>query len=202
MGAYFHQILTSKSNIYFFILFQLVMYIFRLGVISSLLSEPFVNGFTTAAAIHVLTSQIGDLLGLKLPKYRGYFKCIRVSKIFNYNKSSIKLNIFILLFLFNLSHKLTLNSFCFYFQTVISAFDNIKNTNFAALITSGISIVIMILNNEFLKVGLTFNYRKSLISWKLFCFYFILAQVEQSMQVSNSYRNNCNRCGHFYFQVL
>lgn len=54
------------------------MYIFRLGVISTLLSETLVNSFTTGAAVHVLLSQIKDLLGLKLPKQKGYFKLIQV----------------------------------------------------------------------------------------------------------------------------
>lgn len=58
--------------------FQIIMYIFRLGVISTLLSETLVNSFTTGAAVHVLLSQIKDLLGLKLPKQKGYFKLIQV----------------------------------------------------------------------------------------------------------------------------
>lgn len=46
---------------------QMLMWALRLGVLSALLSEALVSGFTTAAAIHVLTSQIKDLLGLSLP---------------------------------------------------------------------------------------------------------------------------------------
>ena len=57
------------------------MYVLRLGVISSLLSETLVSGFTTAAAIHVFTSQIKDLLGLKLRRHKGIFKVIYVSNI-------------------------------------------------------------------------------------------------------------------------
>ncbi|XP_043475085.1 solute carrier family 26 member 10-like isoform X1 [Leptopilina heterotoma] len=57
-------------------LMQLGMYILRLGVISSLLSETLVSGFTTAAAVHVLTSQIKDIFGLQLPKRKGLFKVI------------------------------------------------------------------------------------------------------------------------------
>ena len=56
------------------------MYVFRLGIISTLLSETFVNGFTTGAAIHVLVSQLADLLGVKLPKRKGYFKVVYVRK--------------------------------------------------------------------------------------------------------------------------
>lgn len=54
------------------------MYVFRLGVLSFLLSECLVSGFTTGAAIHVFTSQIKDLLGLDLPRIKGYFKVIKV----------------------------------------------------------------------------------------------------------------------------
>ncbi|XP_076165070.1 prestin isoform X2 [Ptiloglossa arizonensis] len=57
-------------------IYQIVMYIFHLGIISTLLSEPLVNSFTTGAAVYVLISQIKDLLGLKLPKQKGYFKLI------------------------------------------------------------------------------------------------------------------------------
>ncbi|XP_046467423.1 prestin isoform X2 [Neodiprion pinetum] len=55
---------------------QLSMHFCRLGVISTLLSDTLVSGFTTAAAIHVLTSQIKDLLGLKLPSRTGIFKIV------------------------------------------------------------------------------------------------------------------------------
>lgn len=56
------------------------MYTFRLGIVATLLSETLVNSFTTGAAVYVLISQIKDLLGLKLPKKKGYFQLIFVSK--------------------------------------------------------------------------------------------------------------------------
>ncbi|KAL0111684.1 hypothetical protein PUN28_013108 [Cardiocondyla obscurior] len=56
---------------------QLGMYVLRLGVISSLLADSLVSGFTTAAAVHVFTSQIKDLFGLSnLPRRKGAFKLI------------------------------------------------------------------------------------------------------------------------------
>ncbi|XP_031618524.1 pendrin-like isoform X3 [Contarinia nasturtii] len=45
---------------------QIAMYVLRLGIISTLLSETLVSGFTTGAAIHVFTSQVKDLLGITL----------------------------------------------------------------------------------------------------------------------------------------
>lgn len=66
----------------FLSLFQLVMYVLRLGIISSLLSETLVSGFTTGAAIHVFTSQVKDLLGIKLTPVIGNFKIILVRLMF------------------------------------------------------------------------------------------------------------------------
>lgn len=60
-------------------MWQLFMYFLHLGVASSLLSETLVSGFTTGAAIHVLTSQIKDLLGIKIQPITGYFEVLFVS---------------------------------------------------------------------------------------------------------------------------
>ncbi|CAO1408164.1 unnamed protein product [Diamesa hyperborea] len=56
--------------------FQLLMCFLRLGSLSSLLSEPLVNGFTTAAAVHVMVSQAKDLLGINVPRHKGAFKVL------------------------------------------------------------------------------------------------------------------------------
>lgn len=60
-------------------LMQLSMYVLRLGIISTLLSETLVSGFTTGAAIYVLTSQVKDLLGIRMAPQSGYFQLINVS---------------------------------------------------------------------------------------------------------------------------
>lgn len=57
-------------------IFQVSMWLFRMGAISSLLSDPLVSGFTTAASFHVLASQLKDLFGVQLPKRKGNFKVI------------------------------------------------------------------------------------------------------------------------------
>lgn len=68
------------DNVHFFVdPLQFAMYLFRLGIISSLLSEALVSGFTTGASIHVLTSQVKDLLGIKLKSIEGNFQLIFVS---------------------------------------------------------------------------------------------------------------------------
>ena len=62
-------------------IFQLFMFVFRLGILSFLLSECLVSGFTTAAAIHVFTSQVKDLLGLQLPRISGNYEVIKVKAL-------------------------------------------------------------------------------------------------------------------------
>ncbi|GAB0097196.1 hypothetical protein DMENIID0001_128120 [Sergentomyia squamirostris] len=56
--------------------YLLIFYLFRLGVVSTLLSDVLVSGFTTGCAIHVVASQIKDLLGISIPKNEGYFEVI------------------------------------------------------------------------------------------------------------------------------
>ncbi|XP_028162890.1 prestin isoform X3 [Ostrinia furnacalis] len=57
-------------------IFQVLMWIMRLGAVSTLLSETLVSGFTTAASFHVLASQLKDLFGLKLPKLPSNYKVV------------------------------------------------------------------------------------------------------------------------------
>jgi solute carrier family 26, other len=54
------------------------MGLFRLGNISVLLSDTMVSGFSTAAAVHVMASQLGSLLGVTVGKYNSDFKIILV----------------------------------------------------------------------------------------------------------------------------
>ncbi len=57
------------------------MGIFRLGALSLLLSTELVSGFTTGAAVHVLTSQMKNLLGIAIPRRSGIFKIVLVSPV-------------------------------------------------------------------------------------------------------------------------
>jgi MFS superfamily sulfate permease-like transporter len=54
---------------------QLLLSFLRLGFLTVYLTEPFISGFTTGAAVHVLTSQIRSIFGLKrLGGIEGAFK--------------------------------------------------------------------------------------------------------------------------------
>lgn len=57
-------------------IWQVILSIFRLGSLSVLLSQTLVSGFTTGAAVHVLTSQIRNLLGIEAKRNSGPFKII------------------------------------------------------------------------------------------------------------------------------
>nr|CAD7399960.1 unnamed protein product [Timema cristinae] len=63
-------------------IWQLVLGIFRLGVVSVLLSDTLVSGFTTGASVHVLSTQVVNLLGVNIPRHSGPLKVVypRVSK--------------------------------------------------------------------------------------------------------------------------
>ncbi|KAI8511281.1 hypothetical protein Bbelb_103810 [Branchiostoma belcheri] len=52
-------------------IFQVAMGLLRLGFITIYLSDPLVSAFTTAAAFHVVNSQIKYLFGLDIPRYSG-----------------------------------------------------------------------------------------------------------------------------------
>ncbi|XP_070557864.1 prestin-like [Ptychodera flava] len=71
-------VLAAVSLAFLVGLIQLSMYILRLGWVTIYLSDPFIRGYTTGAAIHVFTSQVDDLLGIDIPRYSGVFKLIYV----------------------------------------------------------------------------------------------------------------------------
>lgn len=55
------------------------MFILRLGIVGTLLSDTLINGFTAGAAVHVLTSQVKDVFGIKLPKITGSLVIVQVN---------------------------------------------------------------------------------------------------------------------------
>ena len=55
---------------------MIILGLFKLGFITFYLSESFFTGFTSAAAVHIGTSQVPAMLGLKVPRFAGVFKII------------------------------------------------------------------------------------------------------------------------------
>ena len=60
---------------------QILMGFFGLGIVASYFSDTFISSYTCGSAIHVVVSQIKELLGLKnIKKFDGPFKIPRVNK--------------------------------------------------------------------------------------------------------------------------
>ncbi|XP_063231486.1 prestin-like isoform X2 [Bacillus rossius redtenbacheri] len=57
-------------------MWQVALGVLRLGVVSVLLSDTLVSGFTTGAAVHVFTSQVSNLLGIKTRRHSGALKLV------------------------------------------------------------------------------------------------------------------------------
>ncbi|GLD48062.1 prestin, partial [Lates japonicus] len=55
---------------------QIVFGLLRFGFVAIYLTEPLVRGFTTAAAVHVVVSQLKYLLGVKTPRFSGPLSAI------------------------------------------------------------------------------------------------------------------------------
>jgi len=55
------------------------MGLLNLGVLSSLLSDSLISGFTTGAAMHVFASQVPQLLGVKVTKFTGVGRLVKVN---------------------------------------------------------------------------------------------------------------------------
>ncbi len=63
----------------FFSFFQFVLGVLRFGFVAIYLTEPLVRGFTTAAAVHVVISQLKYFLGVKTQRFSGPLSAIYVS---------------------------------------------------------------------------------------------------------------------------
>lgn len=61
-------------------LIMIGMGVLKLGVLSLILSDQLITSFSSGAAVHVATSQIGYIFGWTAPKHNGHFKLIFVSR--------------------------------------------------------------------------------------------------------------------------
>ncbi|XP_076471016.1 prestin-like [Babylonia areolata] len=61
-------------------LMMIVLGLLKLGFITFYLSESFFTAFTSAAAVHIGTSQVPAMLGIKVPRFAGVFKIIHTYK--------------------------------------------------------------------------------------------------------------------------
>ncbi|KAL3878614.1 hypothetical protein ACJMK2_030948, partial [Sinanodonta woodiana] len=59
---------------------QIALGLLRLGIVTTYISDALVGGFTTGTAIHVGTSQVKNILGIKIPRTDGLFQIINTYK--------------------------------------------------------------------------------------------------------------------------
>ncbi|XP_057711296.1 prestin isoform X2 [Corythoichthys intestinalis] len=84
---------------------QILLGILRFGFVAIYLTEPLVRGFTTAAAVHVVVSQLKYLLGVKTKRFSGPLSVIFsvqavLSKITSTNIATLILGLVCLVFLY------------------------------------------------------------------------------------------------------
>ena len=58
---------------------QIIMAVFRLGFITTYMTDQLLSGFTTGSACHVLMSQLNKILGVPMPRHAGVGMLIRVT---------------------------------------------------------------------------------------------------------------------------
>jgi sulfate anion transporter 6 len=64
---------------------QLAMFFLNFGFITSYLSESFLNGFLCGSSVHVFTSQMKFIFGIKLTSYSGIAKIPKVCKFISFS---------------------------------------------------------------------------------------------------------------------
>uniref|UniRef100_A0A3Q2GI58 Solute carrier family 26 member 3 n=1 Tax=Cyprinodon variegatus TaxID=28743 RepID=A0A3Q2GI58_CYPVA len=72
------RVLVASSMTFLMGIFQLAMGVLQVGFIVVYLSETLVSGFTTAAAVHILVSQLKFVLGLTVPGISGPLSIIYI----------------------------------------------------------------------------------------------------------------------------
>uniref|UniRef100_A0A4W4DRV9 Solute carrier family 26 member 3 n=1 Tax=Electrophorus electricus TaxID=8005 RepID=A0A4W4DRV9_ELEEL len=65
------RVIVASSITFLMGIFQLAMGLLQVGFIVIYLSDTLISGFTTAAAVHILVSQLKFVFGLKVPSFSG-----------------------------------------------------------------------------------------------------------------------------------
>jgi MFS superfamily sulfate permease-like transporter len=72
------RVMIMTAHAFWVGIIQLVMFFLNLGFITSYLSETFLNGFLCGSAVHVFTSQMKFIFGIKIEPYAGIAKIPKV----------------------------------------------------------------------------------------------------------------------------
>lgn len=104
LGEYVDPLVFTSALTLLVGVVQIIMGILRLGFLTTYLSDPLVSGFTTGAAVHVFTSQLNKVLGVKLARHEGIGMIVRMYRdmflsLGSVNLVALGISIFGILFL-------------------------------------------------------------------------------------------------------
>ncbi|KAF1750434.1 hypothetical protein GCK72_016984 [Caenorhabditis remanei] len=104
LGEYIDPLVYTSALTLLVGVVQIIMGVSRLGFLTTYLSDPLVSGFTTGAAVHVFTSQLNKVLGVKLPRHEGIGMIVRMYRDMFWSLGSVNyvalgISIFGILFL-------------------------------------------------------------------------------------------------------
>lgn len=68
---------TAMGIAFFTGMILILMGMLKLGFITAYLSDSFFSAFTSGAGVHIATSQLPAILGVKIPRYSGVFKIVK-----------------------------------------------------------------------------------------------------------------------------
>ncbi|CCA65687.1 STAS domain-containing protein [Caenorhabditis elegans] len=104
LGEYVDPLVFTSALTLLVGVVQIIMGILRLGFLTTYLSDSLVSGFTTGAAVHVFTSQLNKVFGIKLPRHEGIGMIVRmyrdmIMSLGSVNFVALGISIFGILFL-------------------------------------------------------------------------------------------------------
>ena len=70
--------ILAQTLTFYVAILQLLMFVLQLGFLSIYLSDPLIGAFTSAASIHIITAQLGNMFGFPLVEQAGLFSLPKV----------------------------------------------------------------------------------------------------------------------------
>ena len=72
------KVLAATAIAFWVGIIHCIMFIFQLGFITQYIAEPFIVSYTCAYSVHIFTSQLKNIFGVKMISYNGVFKLPKV----------------------------------------------------------------------------------------------------------------------------
>ena len=72
------KVLAATAIAFWVGIIHCIMFIFQLGFITQYIAEPFIISYTCAYSVHIFTSQLKNVFGVRMVSYNGIFKLPKV----------------------------------------------------------------------------------------------------------------------------